>query len=362
MDLSFWKGKNVFLTGHTGFKGSWLCHILIRAGANLTGYALSPPTQPDLFSICGIENNITSVIGDIRDRDKLYSVFREAQPEIVIHMAAQPLVRDSYKDPVYTYETNIIGTVNILECVRHNKCVKSFLNVTTDKVYHNKEWEWGYREIDLLDGFDPYSNSKSCSELVTRCYADSFLTKSKVAVSTARSGNVIGGGDFSKDRIIPDCIRAVTQNQDIIVRNPNSVRPYQHVLDSSFAYLTIVQTQYCNPGVAGCYNIGPFSEDCIATSKLVKLFCNIWGDDAKWSVLPETSAPHESGLLKLDCAKIMSVLGWKPRWDIEKAVQKTIEWTKTYFQKGDVCAVMDEQIAEFIESGGNNYESDSYRC
>ena len=238
-DLSIYKGKSVFVTGHTGFKGSWLCKILSGAGAVVTGYSLNPPTEPSLFEIAGIASDITSVIGDIRDYKSLKAAFDKAQPEIVLHLAAQPIVRDSYKEPAYTYETNVMGTVNILECVRNSDCVKSFLNVTTDKVYLNKEWAWGYRENEELDGFDPYSNSKSCSELVTHSYKNSFFSDGKVAVSTARAGNVIGGGDFANDRIIPDCIRAAQKHEDIIVRNPFSTRPYQHVLEPLFAYLMI---------------------------------------------------------------------------------------------------------------------------
>ena len=243
-ELEFYKGKRIFVTGHTGFKGTWLCRILVDAGAIVTGYSLEPPTQPSLFELAGLEGKMTSVIGDIRDREKLLAAFRAANPEIVLHLAAQPIVRDSYKNPAYTYETNVMGTVNILECVRLNDGVRSFLNVTTDKVYHNNEWPWGYREDEPLDGFDPYSNSKSCSELVTHSYLNSFFADGKVAISTARAGNVIGGGDFANDRIIPDCVRAVQSGTPLILRNPNSTRPYQHVLEPLFAYLMIAKRQY----------------------------------------------------------------------------------------------------------------------
>ena len=224
-DMNFYAGKKVLVTGHTGFKGTWLCKILINAGALVTGYSLDPPTEPNLFSLSGINSEMNSIIGDIRDFDKLKQVFDETRPEIVLHLAAQPIVRDSYKDPRYTYDTNVMGTVNLLECVRLSGCVKSVLNVTTDKVYNNREWCWGYREDEPLDGFDPYSNSKSCSELVTHSYINSFFNDGSVAVSTARAGNVIGGGDFANDRIIPDCIRAMQNGTDIIVRNPFSTRP-----------------------------------------------------------------------------------------------------------------------------------------
>ena len=271
-DLSFYKGKKVFVTGHTGFKGSWLCKILANAGAVVTGYSLTTPTSPSLFEIAGIEQDVNSVIGDIRDYKALKTAFDEAQPEIVLHLAAQPIVRDSYKDPAYTYETNVMGTVNILECVRNNSCVKSFLNVTTDKVYLNKEWAWGYRENEELDGYDPYSNSKSCSELVTHSYKNSFFGDNRVAISTARAGNVIGGGDFANDRIIPDCIRAAIKHEDIVVRNPFSTRPYQHVLEPLYAYLMIAAMQYQDIKYAGYYNVGPDDVDCFQTGALVELF------------------------------------------------------------------------------------------
>ena len=347
MDLSFWKGRRVFLTGHTGFKGSWLCRILTNAGAELTGYSLNPPTEPNLFSICGVDDKMTSVISDIRDKDTLLAAFRKARPEVVIHMAAQPIVRDSYKDPAYTYDTNVMGTVNILECVRLCEGVKSFLNVTTDKVYRNNEWEWGYRETDPLDGFDPYSNSKSCSELVTRSYKDSFFADRATAVSTARAGNVIGGGDFANDRIIPDCIRAAEKGEVIVVRNPHSIRPYQHVLEPLFAYLMIAQKQYEDHCFADCYNVGPDDCDCVSTGTLVDLFCKAWGGGISWENR-YMGGPHEAGFLKLDCSRLKFV-GWNPRWDVEGAVIKTVEWAKGYLQKNDVCEIMDKQITEFMK-------------
>ena len=310
MMLDFYKGKKVFITGHTGFKGSWLCKLLANAGADVTGYSLNPPTSPSLFEIANIESDVKSVIGDIRDFDSLKKAFDEAQPEIVLHLAAQPIVRDSYKMPAYTYETNVMGTVNILECVRQSNCVKSFLNVTTDKVYENKEWQWGYRENEPLDGFDPYSNSKSCSELVTHSYKNSFFADGRTAISTARAGNVIGGGDFANDRIIPDCVRALEKGENIIVRNPHSTRPYQHVLEPLGAYLMIAQAQYENPACAGSYNVGPGDEDCITTGQLADLFCNSWGGEAAWENLYQ-GGPHEANFLKLDCSKIRTAFGWK---------------------------------------------------
>lgn len=345
-DFSFYKGKNVLVTGHTGFKGSWLCKILVNAGAKVTGYSLESPTNPNLFTACNINEDINSVIADIRDLNRLKEVFEEVQPEIVFHLAAQPIVRDSYKDPVYTYETNVMGTVNICECVRLNPCVKSFLNVTTDKVYHNNEWEWGYRESDPLDGYDPYSNSKSCSELVTHSYINSFFNEMDIAVSTARAGNVIGGGDFSNDRIIPDCIRAAKNGTDIIVRNPHSTRPYQHVLEPLAMYMMIAMEQYKDKKFAGFYNVGPDDRDCVTTGELTDLFCKHWGEGIKW-INKSVSGPHEANFLKLDCSKIKSVFGWKPVWDVDKAIEKTVEWFKIFFAGNDVAKCMDEQIKEF---------------
>lgn len=290
-----------------------------------------------------------SVIGDIRDRERLMATFRAAQPEIVLHLAAQPIVRDSYKDPAYTYETNVIGTVNILECVRLIPGVKSFLNVTTDKVYHNNEWVWGYREEEPLDGFDPYSNSKSCSELVTHSYLNSFFKDVEVAISTARAGNVIGGGDFANDRIIPDCVRAVQAGQPIGVRNPHSTRPYQHVLEPLFAYLMIAQKQYEDKCFSGWYNVGPDECDCVTTGQLVELFQKKWGKGFSWLDQAEPDAPHEANFLKLDCSKLKAVFGWRPRWHIEEAVEKTVEWTQVWLSGGDIPAEMDREIKECRE-------------
>ena len=349
MDLSFYKGKKVLVTGHTGFKGSWLCKILVNAGANVVGYSIDPPTNPSLFELSGIKNQITSYIADIRDLDKLKEVFEKEQPELVFHLAAQPIGRDSYKMPVYTYETNVMGTVNICECVRLFDCVKSFLNITTDKVYENQETNVAFTEDMPLDGYDPYSNSKSCSELVTHSYKKSFFTDGRVAVSTSRAGNVIGGGDFANDRIIPDCVRAVENGETIIVRNPNSTRPYQHVLEPLKIYLMIVEAQYKNHELEGYYNVGPNDSDCRTTGELVTLFCKLWGDGAKWKDVSEANAPHEANFLRLDTTKVKKVFGWQPRWSVEEAVEKIVEWTKVYFDGGDISAVMDKQIDEFFE-------------
>ncbi len=347
MDMTFFKGKKVLITGHTGFKGTWMCRALVNAGAEVTGYSLEAPTTPNLFGMAEVEDKMNSVIGDIRDMDKLAKVFAETQPEIVIHLAAQPIVRDSYKDPVYTYETNVMGTVNICECVRQNECVKSFLNVTTDKVYENKEWEWGYRENEPLDGYDPYSNSKSCSELVTHSYKNSFFTDGRVAVSTARAGNVIGGGDFANDRIIPDCVRAAEAKKDIVIRNPFSTRPYQHVLEPVIAYLMIVKEQYENPELQGYYNVGPDESDCVTTGDLVDMFVEKFGEGLKW-INQYDGGPHEANFLKLDCSKLKATFGWKPTWSVSDALDKTVEWTKAYFAGENVAQVMDRQIQEFM--------------
>lgn len=329
LDLNFYKGKRVFITGHTGFKGSWLCKILINAGAIITGYSLDVPTNPSLFEIANIEKDIVSIKGDIRNLEDLKKAFNQANPEIVFHLAAQPLIIDSYEKPVYTYETNVMGTVNILECVRQSSSVKSFLNVTTDKVYRNNEWEYGYRENDVLNGFDPYSNSKSCSELVTHSYKSSFFADNHVSISTARAGNVIGGGDFADNRIIPDCIRAVLKNEKIIVRNPNSTRPYQHVLEPLFAYLMIAKAQYEDSKYASNYNVGPDDLDCLTTGNLATLFCKKWGENADWET-KTINGPHEANFLKLDCSKIKNTFMWKATWNVEKAIEKTVEFAKEY--------------------------------
>lgn len=356
-DINFYKNKKVFITGHTGFKGAWLCKMLAGVGANVTGYSLEAPTEPSLFEEAEIEKDIVSIIGDIRDFNSLKRAFDEAQPEIVFHLAAQPLVRESYKSPLYTYETNVMGTANLLECVRQNmettKSVKSVLNITTDKVYENKEWEWGYRENDPLDGYDPYSNSKSCSELVTHSYNKSFFTKENgeviVSVSTARAGNVIGGGDFATDRIIPDCVRAALKNEDIIVRNPYSTRPYQHVLEPLYAYLIIAARQYEDSKYAGYYNVGPDDTDCFQTGALVDVFVNKWGDGIKW-IDQYDGGPHEANFLKLDCSKLKNTFGWQPHWNLEQAIEAVIEWSKCWIEGRDIRECMDQQIERFINN------------
>ncbi len=368
MDMEFYKGKRILITGHTGFKGSWMCRVLINAGAEVTGYALEAPTDPSIFEMCKLSSQMRSIVGDIRDLNHLLQVFKDVQPEIVIHMAAQPIVRDSYKNPVYTYETNVMGTVNVCEAVRKTPSVRSFVNVTTDKVYFNKEWQWGYRENEELNGFDPYSNSKSCSELVTSSYKNSFFTDDEYqklygcdapAVTTCRAGNVIGGGDFANDRIIPDCIRAVSEGKEIVVRNPYSTRPYQHVLEPVMAYLMIAEAQYKDKTLAGSYNVGPDDSDCWTTGELVQLFCDKWNSaltnrdademhQAKW-INKHDGGPHEANFLKLDCSKLKATFGWKPVWNVETTMEKIVEWSMDYLTNGDISATMDKQIKEFLD-------------
>lgn len=348
MNLEFWKGKLVLVTGHTGFKGTWLTRMLVNAGAEVTGYSLPPPTEPNLFGIAGVATRIRHIIGDVRNLDALKSAFDVAKPEIVLHLAAQPIVRESYKDPRTTYETNVMGTVNILECIRACPSVRSFVNVTTDKVYLNDESNRAFQEDDKLDGFDPYSNSKSCSELVTHSYRQSFFADGRCAISTARAGNVIGGGDFSTDRIIPDCVRAVGKGEAIPVRNPHSTRPYQHVLEPLAVYLTIAEAQYNDGTKAGYYNVGPDDCDCVTTGDLVDLFCKTWGEGVKWENRAEANAPHEAGFLKLDNSKIKRVFGWKPRWHMAECMDKVCAFSKIWLNGGDVTVEMDKEIKEFL--------------
>ena len=347
----FYRNKKVLITGHTGFKGAWMCRTLLLAGAEVTGYALHSTTTPNLFDIVGLQNQMNSIIGDIRDLEKLKTVFFEQKPEIVIHMAAQPIVRESYKNPVYTYDVNVMGTVNVLECIRLTDSVKSFVNVTTDKVYKNREWEWGYRENEELNGYDPYSNSKSCSELVTESYKNSFFQDRDIAVSTMRAGNVIGGGDFAADRIIPDCVQAARRGEDIIIRNPYSVRPFQHVLEPVMAYLLLAKTQFERSELAGSYNIGPDEKDCVTVEELANSFCKIWnektGEKIQW-IDKYDGGPHEANFLKLDCSKLKRYLNWKPIWSIDTALEKAIELYLEYYLGENVEACMDKQISEYV--------------
>ena len=347
-DLDFYRGKKVFLTGHTGFKGSWMSVLLLNLGAQVIGFSTCTPKDIRLFDLSGVEKQIKHIRGDVRDKDAIEHAFEACQPEIVIHMAAQPIVRESYIHPVETYETNVMGTVNLLECVRHSKSVKSVLNVTTDKVYENKEWVWGYREYEPLDGYDPYSNSKSCSELVTHSYINSFFRERNLPVSTARAGNVIGGGDFAKDRIIPDCVRSVLAGKKIIVRNANSIRPYQHVLEAVYAYLMIAAKQFSDPSLAGFYNVGPDEQDCYRTGQLVDSFVKHWGNGAEW-VDQSEDGPHEASFLKLDCSRLKNTFGWHPKWNVDQSIEKVVEWTRCWESGENVRSCMDKQIQSYLE-------------
>lgn len=348
--LDWYSGKRIFLTGHTGFKGTWLSRILLKAGAEVTGYALPPPTNPSVFEMTKTGENIRGIYGDVRDGRLMQKAMNDAKPDVVFHLAAQPIVRTSYNDPVATYETNVMGTVNVLEAVRHCPAVKSVVIITTDKVYKNKEWQWGYRENEELCGYDPYSNSKSCSELVAYSYRASFFgAQGSPAISTARSGNVIGGGDRAKDRIIPDCVRAASAGEVITLRNPNSTRPYQHVLECLNGYLTLAQKQCEDNALSSSYNFGPDEKSCITTGALAQLFCKEWGKGARWETVGEQNAVHEANFLKLDCSKSRHTLMWQPKWDICTAIQKTVEWEKKVLSGESAAKITDAQITEYFE-------------
>ena len=343
----FYSGKRVFITGDTGFKGAYLARILRIFGADVTGYALDPPTDPSVFALTGLDGEIRHIKGDVRDFERMRAALSDARPEVVFHLAAQPIVRESYRIPRETFEINIMGTVNLLEAVRETGSVRSVVNVTTDKVYQNLEERRGYREDDPLDGYDPYSNSKSCSDLVTHSYRSSFFGESGPAVSTARAGNVIGGGDFAKDRLIPDCVRAAMRGETIILRNPDSVRPVQHVLEPLGVSLLIAAAQERDRSLAGAYNVGPGPEDAVTAGHLADLFTEAWGDGASWTARPD-GGPHEAGLLMLDSSKICDELGWRPVWRIGDAVRKTVEWSRVYAAGGDLAAETDRQIGEYF--------------
>ncbi len=354
---AFYKNRRVLVTGSTGFKGTWLCRMLQILGAEVYGYALEPSTNPNIWDIASMDTCVSNKIADIRNFQELLQYFEEIQPQAVLHLAAQPLVIDGYEEPHYTYETNVMGTVNVLECVRSCEATTSFLNITTDKVYENLEKPgYGYQEEDKLDGFDPYSNSKSCSEIITHCYEKSFFAANakgsaagRCKISTARAGNVIGGGDFSANRIIPDCVRAARNQQPMILRNPNSVRPYQHVLEPLVAYLRIVAGQEQNAALSGWYNIGPDDKDCVTSGELVQLFAKKWGDGFS-AEIGNVDGPHEANFLKLNNTKAKSQLGWHPIWGVEEAVARTVEWTRKWLEEGNTAAAtcMDNQINDYL--------------
>jgi len=348
IDQLFWKGRKVFMTGHTGFKGSWLCLWLKLLGAKVTGYALEPPTNPAMFEVANVGKALEqSIYGDIRDLPFFISSMQKAGPEIVIHMAAQPLVRDAYTDPVLTYSTNVMGTVNMLEAVRKTPEVKAVLNITTDKCYENKEWVWGYRENEPMGGHDPYSSSKGCAELVSSAYRRSFLQPAGIALATARAGNVIGGGDWARDRIIPDAMQAFMEKKVLMVRNPNATRPWQHVLEPLAGYLMLCQQLVADPkAYAQGWNFGPSDEDAQPVSTLADIMVKKWGNGAKWQ--PSCGEhPHEAHYLKLDCSKAGAQLKWRPIWGLERALDETMLWYKTWHKNGDMHEFTLNQISSW---------------
>ncbi|HYA88751.1 MAG TPA: CDP-glucose 4,6-dehydratase [Nitrospirota bacterium] len=353
IDKKFWSKKKVFITGHTGFKGSWLCLWLHSLGAEVHGYALKPPTEPSLFDLCKVGSLIqSSMVADVRDGESLASALGASKADIAIHMAAQPLVRDSYTIPVETYAINVMGTVNFFEAIRRCNTVRAVINVTTDKCYENKEWVWGYRECEPLGGYDPYSSSKACSELITSSYRSSFFNPREyddhgVAIASARAGNVIGGGDWASDRLIPDCIRAILKNERVLIRNPHAIRPWQHVLEPLFGYLALSRKLYDHgPRFSGAWNFGPDEKDARSVEWVVKSLCEKWGNDASYEINKEKH-PHEANYLKLDCSKAKTELAWRPRWDVRKAIESIVNWSRIYRQGGDVRQACVSQIEEY---------------
>ena len=352
MNSAFWKGRHVLITGHTGFKGSWLSLWLQSMGAKVVGYALTPPTNPSLFEVARVGLGMTSVIGGIRDLAHLQAVLTEHQPEIVIHMAAQPLVRYSYLEPVETYSTNVMGTVNLLEAVRHTKSVKAVVNVTSDKCYENREWAWGYRENEAMGGYDPYSNSKGCAELVTAAYRSSYFSAEKyqehgVAIASGRAGNVIGGGDWAEDRLIPDMMRAISSGQPVSIRNPHSIRPWQHVLEPLSGYLLLAQKLYEEGSAFGeGWNFGPSDDDAKPVQWILDNLTKTWGDGASWK-LDGGDHPHEAHYLKLDCSKAKMRLNWQPRWSLDKAIDQISVWHKAHLAGADMQAMCLQQINQY---------------
>jgi CDP-glucose 4,6-dehydratase len=351
MQQFFWKDKRVLLTGHTGFKGSWLSLWLQSMGAQVHGYALAPSTNPNLFTLANVKKGMTGHLeADIRDIRKLSNFVSQVNPEIVFHMAAQPLVRYSYAEPVETYAVNVMGTVNLLESLRDVSAVKAVVNVTTDKCYENREWLWAYREDDALGGYDPYSSSKACSELVTAAYRQSFLAELGIGVASARAGNVIGGGDWSDDRLIPDFFRAVSNGEPLVIRSPNAIRPWQHVLEPLSGYLNLAESLYAEPlKYAGAWNFGPNENSAQTVSWILnKLANNI--PNAKWE-LDKNPQLHEAGLLKLDSSKAKSLLKWSPRWSLNESLEKVVDWQKAFNSKSDMQAFSLSQIDDYVRAG-----------
>ena len=353
---AFWRGRRIFLTGHTGFKGSWLSLWLAQLGAEVYGYSLAPPTEPSLFERAGVADGLTSHhIGDIRDIDSLKAALGAARPEIVIHMAAQPLVRESYVDPIGTYATNVMGTVNLFEAVRLVDTVRAVLIVTTDKCYENRGWNWGYREIDSLGGYDPYSNSKACSELVTSAYRSSFFNPAdfaqhRLAIGSGRAGNVIGGGDWAKDRLIPDLIQAFMRNEVPLIRSPHAVRPWQHVMEPLSGYLLLCEKLWSDGVAAGeSWNFGPTQEDAKPVSWIADRLAELWGGSAAWQLDAEPN-PHEASYLYLDTAKAASLLGYQPRWRLGDALSTIVDWYRAYRDGADLRAITLAQIGDFTKA------------
>jgi CDP-glucose 4,6-dehydratase len=349
----FWAGRRVFLTGHTGFKGSWLSIWLKDLGADLTGFALVPPTEPSLFEAADVSSGMTSIIGDIRDAELLAKALCDARPEVVIHMAAQPIVRLSYEQPVETYSVNVMGLVHLFEAVRKSPGVRAVVNVTSDKCYENREWVWGYRESEPMGGHDPYSSSKGCAELVTAAYRRSFFNLDNygqhgIALASARAGNVLGGGDWARDRLIPDIMRAIEAGQPVKIRNPNAIRPWQHVLEPLSGYLTLAQKLYeAGPAFAEGWNFGPPEADARPVQWIVERLTQMWGEGALWELDSRGNSLHEAHYLKLDCSKARAALGWKPIWVLEQSLSMITDWHKSALQSEDMCAKTLAQIRKY---------------
>jgi CDP-glucose 4,6-dehydratase len=343
----FFSGKRVFITGNTGFKGSWLSQILLCFGATVRGYALPPPTNPSLFDLLNLKDEFETEFADIRAYESLCKSMNDFKPDVVLHLAAQPIVIESYNNPVTTYETNVIGTVNLLDAARKCASVSSIINVTTDKVYQNNEWCYGYRETDYLDGYDPYSNSKSCSELVTSAFRRCFFAKSEISVSAVRAGNVIGGGDFSNFRIVPDCYRAVSNAEPLLIRNPNSVRPYQHVLEPLFGYLRVAEQQCLSPSVQGVYNIGPETDDSVSTKRLARLY-NKYQPKLQYEIIPY-KGPHEANFLRLDISKIREAFNIRPIYNIETAMKNAVTVYDVISENGDIRSAIIKQVDSYAK-------------
>ena len=355
VNTEFWQGKVVLVTGHTGFKGGWLCLWLQSLGAKVVGYALSPPTTPSLFDVAGVGDGMRSIIGDVGDLARLQAAVTEHAPQIVIHMAAQSLVRNSYASPVGTYATNVMGTAHVLEAVRKAQGVKVVVNVTSDKCYDNREWVWGYRENEPLGGYDPYSSSKGCAELVTAAYRNSFFHPAQyarhgVAVASARAGNVIGGGDWAEDRLVPDFVRAVTRGEALTVRNPAAVRPWQHVLEPLRGYLQLAQNLWSDGArYSEAWNFGPDEESAQSVGTVVGALTALWDGKAHWRTDDTAGQPHEANFLKLDCSKARMKLGWQPRWNLQTALESTAAWYKAHQAKHDMRAFTQEQIGRYLQ-------------